>query len=84
METFNSQQTGHLLAVVRSPGVSAYGNPQVGHSLWKCCCNVKLNFTVGKEAMKGTERLLLLYINSEHTEREFTTSYSDMLKELAF
>ena len=34
--------------------------------------------------MKGTERLLLLYINSEHTEREITTSYRDMLKELAF
>ena len=33
--------------------------------------------------MKGTERLLLLYINSEHTEREITTSYRDMLKELA-
>ena len=34
--------------------------------------------------MKGTERLLLLYINSELTEREITTSYRDMLKELAF
>ena len=34
--------------------------------------------------MKGTERLLLLYINSEQTEREITTSYRDMLKELAF
>ena len=51
--------------------------------MWKCC-NVKLNFTVGKEVMKGMERLLLLYINSEHTEREITTSYRDMLKELAF
>lgn len=35
--------------------------------------------------MKGTERLFTpFYINSEHTEREITTSYSDMLKELAF
>ena len=45
---------------------------------------MKLNFTLGKEVMKGTERLLLLYINPEHTEREITTSYSDMLKGLAF
>lgn len=47
------------------------------HYLQNCRCNVKLNFTFGKEVMKGMESFKCLYINPEYMGTEFTTCHND-------